>query len=263
METLSRQRLVAASQALELEHLQELIRNRELQSQRTEENLLVLLQESRDENDQLNNENTLLRQQLETLRKNVVATDSHDNTINFLRSRVTSLEEERDILLDKIVAERNNSHRVRGLRDSYCQTTDLGSMQCGESVDEIRNSLMLEQSLKRAAEQVVSIHSTNVMTLQQQLQRRIETEVQRLQSEQEAYAHMLHEIHPHEVPVVPTVAKPSLRHQEDEMFNLRKRLNDLQVRHQHSEISEVKAAGVLRHSSVLQRMLQNASQPGR
>ncbi|CUF97005.1 Hypothetical protein, putative [Bodo saltans] len=271
METSSRPRLVAASQALELEHLQSLIRSRDIQSQRTEENLLALLRESRSENDRLIKENRELKQNLEDFHseKNAHANSDKD-TICFLRSRISSLEEEREVLLDKIVVEKKNYFRARGQRDSYSQTTDLGGIHA-DSIDEIRCFLSLEQSLKSAAENEAAVRATNIATLQDQLQRRIETEVLRLQSEQEAYAHMLFEIHPKreslldksKVSSLQVANSRPLHQQEDEMLNLRRRLNDLQGRHQRSELGEIQVAGMLQHSSVLQRMLQSASKAGR
>lgn len=260
METSSRQRLIAASQAVELEHLQSLIRNRDVQSQRTEENLLALLAESRGENNRLVREVSDLKRCVDELNKQLTQVrggSSDTTTIHDLRKRISMLEEEREVMLEKIISHRNL--RVPTLCDAFSQTSEVGLTVKLATIDEIRSALLLEHSLKNDAEATVAVHASNIRSLQLTLQTRIEAEVQRLQSQQEAFTHILQELRPQEPPIasVPKFERTIMQQQESEMNNLRKRLNDLHFKG-HEDVDQ-RVSGTLRHSSILQRMLQNAS----
>lgn len=267
----SRHRLVVASQALELDHLQALIRNRDSQAQRTEENLLKLIDESRKDNDRLLLENEELKKCLGVLNTNLRAIQAKGGddaaereAVRILRNKVSSLEEEREVLLDKIVAERTCVRApFQGCCDAYTQTSDLGYVldDPNQTVEGIRSALELEQDLKDRCNQLAAVHASNVAILQEQLQRRVEHEVRRLQAEQDAYARLLGDLCIRSDYQEPTPQRePFMRQQEGEMLNLRKRLNELQVRHQTEDhVEDRHVTGALKHSAILQRMLVNAS----
>ena len=367
----SRQRLVVASQALEIQHLQDLVRSRErdvselarraaADAEEYRKQIAVLSQK----NTRLDNQVQLLAdklRQIESSRESSAVDDlqsmkslaasgqERDKAIAQLRdelrksrNQASSLVEEREILLEKLVFERagradaearlgsmrnsegsiaslNHSKQLRS--DAAVQTASAGSILDSaiprvsgkEAIDMLRDHIALEQELLTHHQDLCAQHGANVAELHERLKQCLQGEVRKLQEEQDKYSRMMtaygstknnnvpatpgpmtnqrsFQHTPARSPIPPSggpAASPSTSFfhlQEQEMLNLKRRLQELQSRHeevsggvgggggaplhsvhtsfQHFGAEEAAAPArpaAVQNSAILQRMLQAAS----
>lgn len=331
----SRTRLVVASQALEIQHLQDLVRSREqeiaetrarhaddrgranetiqaleLKNQRLESQVQLLASKLRelesDKEQQLGEEMTAILSMTQTGRERDALISQLRDELRSCRNQNSSLLQEREIVLEKLVAERNRSGALEsqlraaqhptsmqpnagdGARSSGSgssvsrgvQTADT-TLQSSEAlaeggergVEALRAHIELEQGLLEHHQSCCAAHAANIAELHERLQRRLQQEVRKLQDEQEKYTKLmssygtlrvnnsvqspspstpLHAQQHHQqrhlqsgaatggsaggfaagtAAVQRSPASPFFQQQEEEMANLRRRLLDLQARH--------------------------------
>lgn len=352
------ERLVAASQALELQHLQTMIRGREkemhdavLKSNSELEKSRLYTKEVVDRNLMLESQIEQLSSQLRAMQHSAgdrakgsvsdVLQQHHNNSsssasqlpdkqtqneLREARAACARLMEEREVLLEKLVLERDKvaelerkcAHRARtvatgvqtdssssaaiaaaSLRpDDYRTILQEEEMLPGkEAVEFLRRRIEVEQTRVSESQDACAFHSANIAALHDRLQMRIQGELTKLQTEQDQYARLMSNYQsallnsgatlnithtpPPRAPAAATMmtmTTPTPRReqqqvahqqqalfqrQENEMQNLRRRLQELQAR----QDDVVVAPGVggsslpspIQHSSILQRMLMNAT----
>lgn len=339
----SKHRLLSASQALELEHLQQLIRSKDREAQQAVEVTRQLLEESRrqidsltERNRQLSSQNNFLCERVQSLeqaqqtedataRKVIEIGSVRDSLVAELRdevrgqrNQISSLLEEREILLEKLVLERSKTAMLtmqvdaqdkvaevlgstahsasRPKSEAAVQTTDLGQLvlAVGDedatsndlrvSIETLKAHISTEESQRQYHEERAAVHSTNLALLHDRLQRQIQQQVQRLKAEQDSYQNMMSAFQSQrlgaslnatpapnrKVPAADTltasaVSSPFFQRQENEMLTLRKRLQELQARHD-APAPEARMPALhsttmpaAQNSSILQRMLQSAT----
>jgi hypothetical protein len=249
----SRQRLVVASQALEIQHLQDLVRSRERDVSEVSRRAAADAEEYRKQITALTSKNTRLDnqvqlladklRQVETSRESSAVDDvqsmrslamsgqERDKVLGQLRdelrktrNQLSSLVEEREILLEKLVLERAARGHAEGKLSEAAKSggslppggsrnlgvgTSEAAVQTGSAgsildsslpkvpgsgkamIDLLREHIELEQELLTTCQNECAQHGANVAELHERLRQCLQGEVRKLQEEQDKYSRMM------------------------------------------------------------------------